>query len=126
MRDLLRADTRIASLAVGRSNGKSLIAALAGWLYLDGPLKRPGNEIVIASSAFATGRVLFDLILGWIGGGYRIQDSTGKAIIQDGAARLQVCGTNAKTIHGRPITLGLFDEPAQVSNREGQALLTGW
>ena len=47
---------------------------------------------------------------------------TRRQSIRGGGARLQVCGTNARTIHGRPITLALFDEPSQVINREGMAL----
>ena len=125
IRDVLRNETRIASMSIARSNGKSLVAAVLGWLYLDGPLKKPGMEIVIASSSFTTGLVLFELVKGWVPEDrYRILDSKNAAVIMDEEtrSRLQVVGTNAKTVHGRPISLGLFDEPAQVVNREGVAL----
>ena len=110
-----------AALSVGRGNGKTTILAAAACAFLDGPLRQPRGEVVIAASSFAQARVSYDHIRAFLGSKimdtetWRTLDSMQAAWIEHrpSGARVRVIGCDPRRAHGMAPVLVLADEPAQ-------------
>lgn len=111
-----------AALSLGRGNGKSSLVAALACAYLDGPLAVPRGDVVVVASSFSQARIVFDAVLGCLGGagavrvkGYRVSDNQNLCAIQrpDNGARIRCIGSDPKRAHGLQPVVVLADEPAQ-------------
>ena len=126
-----------AALSVARGNGKSTLLAAVAAAFIDGPLRQPRAEVIIAASSFAQARISFDHVRAFIGSKledretWRVLDSMSSAWIQhrESGARVRCLACDPKRAHGLAPVLVLADEGAQwepsKTDRMISALRTG-
>ena len=89
--------------------------------FLDGPLRQPRGDVVIAASSFGQARISFEHVRAFLGdklaikSEWRVWDTTQQAAIEHrpSGARVRCIGCDPKRAHGLAPALVLADEPAQ-------------
>ena len=129
-----------AGLSVARGNGKSALLAGVACAVVDpeGPLHGRRREVVCCAASFEQSRVIYEDVLGYLGGRYHLagpdwrkQDSGNRATLEyrPTGARVRCIGSDPGNAHGLRPALALLDEPAQwpaaSSARMVAALRTG-
>ena len=110
-----------AALSVGRGNGKSTLLSGVAAAFVDGPLRQPRAEVIIAASSLGQARISFEHVRAFIGdrlaikSEWRVWDTTQSAAIEHrpSGARVRCIGCDPRRAHGLAPALVLADEPAQ-------------
>ena len=122
LRGLRKPDVRTAALSVGRSNGKSWLAARLAADYLrDGA---PDSECVIVASSFTQAVVIYRYTVSMVEAmgedladrsRWQYQDSSTTALLRcrSTGRAVRALGCDPRRAHGRKFGLALLDEPAQ-------------
>ena len=122
LRGLRRPGVRTAALSIGRSNGKSWLAARLAADYLtDGA---PDSECVIVASSYTQALVIFHYVTAMAEAAgealgdrsrWQFQDSSTTALIRNRSTgrAVRALGCDPRRAHGRKFGLALLDEPAQ-------------
>ena len=119
------------ALTVGRGNGKTTLVAAIAAACVDGPLRQPRSEVVVAASSFLQSRIMFEHLTAFLGdrirdrSTWRLWDSTQAARllhIPTGAS-VRCIGSDPKRMHGLAPVLILADEPAQWEQAKSEAAL---
>ena len=137
LRGALAPDVTRAALSLARGNGKSTLVGALACAYLDGPLATTRGDVVVVASSFGQARIVFDGILGHLGGvaaararGLKVHDNQNAASITNplNGARIRCIGSDPRRAHGLQPVAVLADEPAQwapsTSDRMLSALTT--
>ena len=106
---------------MARGNGKTTLLAGVAAAFIDGPLRQPRGDVVIAASSFGQARISFEHVRAFIGdrlairNQWRVWDTTQQAAIEHrpSGARVRCIGCDPKRAHGLAPALVLADEPAQ-------------
>ena len=109
------------ALSVARGNGKTTLLAGVASAFIDGPLRQPRGDVVIAASSFGQARISFEHVRAFLGdklaikSEWRVWDTTQQAAIEHrpSGARVRCIGCDPKRAHGLAPALVLADEPAQ-------------
>ena len=110
-----------AALSVARGNGKTTLLSGVASAFVDGPLRRPRADVIIAASSFGQARISFEHVRAFIGDRleikteWRVWDTAQNAAIEHRptGARVRCIGCDPKRAHGLAPALVLADEPAQ-------------
>ena len=110
-----------AALSVARGNGKTTLLAGVACAFIDGPLRQPRGDVVIAASSFGQARISFEHVKAFLGEKlddkrtWRVWDTTQTAAIEHrpSGARVRCVGCDPRRAHGLAPALVLADEPAQ-------------
>ena len=122
MRGVSRPSVRRAALTVGRSNGKSYLAARLATDYLLSD--RRDSECLIVASSYAQAKIIYRYALGMVReaghdpadkGVWWYRDSVTTALLRsrETGQAIRAVGCDPKRAHGRVFGLALLDEPAQ-------------
>ena len=109
------------ALSVARGNGKTTLLAGVAAAFIDGPLRQPRGDVVIAASSFGQARISFEHVRAFLGDKlaikteWRTWDTTQQAAIEHRptGARVRCIGCDPARAHGLAPALVLADEPAQ-------------
>lgn len=109
------------ALSVARGNGKTTCLAAVAAAFIDGPLRQPRGDVVIAASSFGQARISFEHVRAFLGdrleikSEWRVWDTTQQAAIEHRptGARVRCIGCDPRRAHGMAPVLVLADEPAQ-------------
>ena len=121
-----------AALSVARGNGKSTLLAGVACAFIDGPLRQPRGDVVIAASSFGQARISFEHVRAFIGdrlalkSEWRVWDTTQQAAIEHrkSGARVKCIGCDPKRAHGLAPALILCDEPAQWESSKSEKMVS--
>ncbi|MDE0331477.1 MAG: terminase large subunit [Nitrospinae bacterium] len=110
-----------AALSVARGNGKTTLLSGVAAAFVDGPLRQPRAEVIIAASSLGQARISFEHVRAFIGdrlalkSEWRVWDTTQAAAIEHRptGARVKCIGCDPRRAHGLAPALVLADEPAQ-------------
>ncbi len=110
-----------AALSVARGNGKTTLLSGVAAAFLDGPLRKPRADVIIAASSFGQARISFEHVRAFIGdrlalkSEWRVWDTAQNAAIEHrpSGARVRCIGCDPARAHGLAPALVLADEPAQ-------------
>ena len=110
-----------AALSVGRGNGKTTLLAGVACAFIDGPLRQPRADVIIAASSFGQARISFEHVRAFMGdrlaikNEWRTWDTSRQAAVEHrkSGARVRCIGCDPKRAHGLAPALVLCDEPAQ-------------
>ena len=133
LQGLARPDVTTAALSVGRSNGKSWLAARLATDYLLGD--RRDSEAVIVASSYTQAKVIFRYALAMVRdaggdpgdrGEWWYRDSVTTALLRsrETGQAIRALGCDPKRAHGRVFGLALMDEPAQWPRGSRDAMLS--
>ena len=120
-----------AALSVARGNGKTTLLAGVACAFVDGPLRQPRADVVIAASSFGQARISFDHCRAFLGEklddkrAWRVLDSTQSAVVEHrpSGARIRCIGCDPRRAHGLAPALILCDEPAQWEPAKSERML---
>ena len=133
LRGLARDGVTTAALSVGRSNGKSWLAAKLARDYLLGG--QPDSEALIVASSYTQSKVIYRYGLGLVReaghdptdrAAWWYRDGANVALLRDrktGRA-IRAISCDPKRAHGRVFGLALLDEPAQWPRGSRDAMLS--
>ena len=110
-----------AALSVARGNGKTTLLSGVACAFVDGPLRQPRADVIIAASSFGQARISFEHVRAFLGAAlddkrtWRVWDTNQAAAIEHrpSGARVRCVGCDPRRAHGLAPALILCDEPAQ-------------
>lgn len=120
------------ALTIGRGNGKSSLIAAIVTAGLDGPLRQPNSEIIVAASSFEQGRIIGRTVLAYLGdkvedkSTWRVQDSANRFVVthRPSGASLRCVGSDPAKAHGLQPAMVIADEVAQWDHTKIEAMLS--
>ena len=120
-----------AALSVARGNGKTTLLSGVAAAFVDGPLRQPRAEVIIAASSFSQARIAFEHVRAFLGPKiadkqtWRVWDTSQTASIEHrpSGARVRCIGCDPKRAHGLAPALVLADEPAQWERTKAEGMV---
>lgn len=120
-----------AALSVARGNGKTTLLAGVACAFVDGPLRQPRADVIVAASSFGQARISFEHVRAFLGEKlddkrtWRVLDTTQTASVEHRptGARVRCIGCDPKRAHGLAPALTLCDEPAQWESTKSDRMI---
>ena len=133
LRGVARPGVRTAALSVGRSNGKTFLAAALAVDYLLSD--RRDSECLIVASSYTQAKTLYRYALKMVEerghditdrGGWWYRDSVSTALLRsrETGMAIRALGCDPRRAHGRVYGLALLDEPSQWPPGTSDAMLS--
>ena len=120
-----------AALSVARGNGKTTLLSGVAAAFVDGPLRQPRADVIIAASSFGQARISFEHVRAFLGDKvrdkavWRVLDTSQTASIEHRptGARVRCIGCDPKRAHGLAPALVLADEPSQWEHTKTEKMI---